>query len=217
MPCRGCGKNSGRAVGEIGEALPVAEEASRFRGSAPIGGHDSDRKSVGTTVGNRRPLRKGCKRCGEVRNLPARASPCQLPLSKGTEGTGVRMSLLRCPKFLRCLTADAGNFDRGHSLTSLLLPLAALGSLPTASVRTGLAMTGFLQGVRCKAGRVVREADPYGSATRGAMGGRPQGSPLRRGYKECDAVRNPPFLRPFKIIFSSLLLSMQRMCFSGHR
>ena len=51
----GCGK---RAVGEIGEALPVAEEASRFRGSAPIGGHDSDRKSVGTTVGNRRPLRK---------------------------------------------------------------------------------------------------------------------------------------------------------------
>ena len=63
MPCRGCGKNSGRAVGEIGEALPVADEASRFRGSAPIGGHDSDRESVGTTVGNRRPLRKRNKRC----------------------------------------------------------------------------------------------------------------------------------------------------------
>ena len=46
--------------------------------------------------------------------------------------TGVlRMSLLRCPKFLRCLTADAGNFDRGHSLTSLPLPPAALSSLPT--------------------------------------------------------------------------------------
>ena len=59
------------------------------------------------------------------------------------------MSLLRCPKFLRCLTADAGNFDRGHSLTSLLLPLAALGSLPTASVRTGLAMTGFYKGAVC--------------------------------------------------------------------
>ena len=43
------------------------------------------------------------------------------------------MTLLRCPKFLRCLTADAGNFDRGHSLTSLLLPLAALSSLPTSS------------------------------------------------------------------------------------
>ena len=46
-----------RVVGEIGEALPVAEEARRFRGSAPIGGHDSGRESVGTTVGNRRPLR----------------------------------------------------------------------------------------------------------------------------------------------------------------
>ena len=53
-----CGE---RAVGEIGEAPPVAEEASRFRGSAPIGGYDSGRQSVGTTVGNRRPLRVGCK------------------------------------------------------------------------------------------------------------------------------------------------------------
>ena len=43
------------------------------------------------------------------------------------------MVLLRCPKFLRCLTADAPNFDRGHSLISLLLPLAALDSLPTSS------------------------------------------------------------------------------------
>ena len=67
----------------------------------------------------------------------------QPPLGKGAGGTGVRMSLLRCPKFLRCLTADAGNFDRGHSLTSLLLPLAALGSLPTTSLRTGLAMTHY--------------------------------------------------------------------------
>ena len=45
------------------------------------------------------------------------------------------MILLRCPKFLRCLTADAGNFDRGHSLTSLPLPLAALSSLPTSARR----------------------------------------------------------------------------------
>ena len=43
------------------------------------------------------------------------------------------MILLRCPKFLRCLTADAGNFDRGHSLTSLPLPPAALSSLPTSA------------------------------------------------------------------------------------
>ena len=47
-----------RGVGEIGEAPPVAGEANRFRGSAPIGGHDSGWKSVGTTVGNRRLLRK---------------------------------------------------------------------------------------------------------------------------------------------------------------
>ena len=80
-----CGR---RAVGEIGEALPVADEASRFRGSAPIGGHDSDRKSVGTTVGNRRPLRKRYKGCGEVWNPPVTASLCQPPLGKGAEGTG---------------------------------------------------------------------------------------------------------------------------------
>ena len=70
------------------------------------------------------------------------------------------MFLLRCPKFLRCLTADAGNFDRGHSLTSLPLPLAALGSLPTGAVRPRKDR-GALHGVRGKAGRVVREADPY--------------------------------------------------------
>ena len=45
------------------------------------------------------------------------------------------MSLLRCPKFPRCLTGDAGNFDRGHSLTLLPLPPAALGSLPTGAMR----------------------------------------------------------------------------------
>ena len=40
-----------RAGGEIGEAPPVADEARRFRGSAPIGGHNSGRESAGTTVG----------------------------------------------------------------------------------------------------------------------------------------------------------------------
>ena len=35
------------------------------------------------------------------------------------------------------------------------------GRIATASLRTGLAMTGGLHGVRYKAGRVVREADPY--------------------------------------------------------
>ena len=52
----------GRVVGEIAEAPPVAEEARRFRGSAPIGGCDSRRESDGTTAGNRRPLRGQCVR-----------------------------------------------------------------------------------------------------------------------------------------------------------
>ena len=43
------------AGGEIAEAPPAAEKARRFRGSAPIGGHDSGRESVGTTVGKRAP------------------------------------------------------------------------------------------------------------------------------------------------------------------
>ncbi len=51
-------------------------------------------------------------------------------------------TLLRCPKFLRCLTADAGNFDRGHSFAALHPPLAARGSLPTG----GGASLEFLEG-----------------------------------------------------------------------
>ena len=35
---------------EIADAPPVAEEARRFRGNAPIGGHDSGRESAGMTV-----------------------------------------------------------------------------------------------------------------------------------------------------------------------
>ena len=66
---------------------------------------------------------------------PSHGFAVPAPFRQGAKGTGVRMSLLRCPKFLRCLTAAAGNFDRGHSLTSLPLPLAALGSLPTGALR----------------------------------------------------------------------------------
>ena len=36
--------------GESAEALPVADEARRFRGSAPIGGRVSVRQSAGATV-----------------------------------------------------------------------------------------------------------------------------------------------------------------------
>ena len=34
--------------------------------------------------------------------------------------------------------------------------------------------------------RAVGDAGPYESVTRGAMGGRPQGSPLRKRYKRCN-------------------------------
>ena len=84
------------------------------------------------------------------------------------------MTLLRCPKFLRCLTADAGNFDRGHSLTSLLLPLAALGSLPT-SARQVFSAPGRAHGPcptrRCVigGGRTESSAPTNRSVGRGAL------------------------------------------------
>ena len=95
--------------------------------------------------------------------------------------------------------------------------------IATASVRTGLAMTWYLQGVQCAAGhmgptpqlsilqgrarvpcrecgknsgRAVEDAGPYGSATRGAMGGRPQGSPLRKGlYGGLKTKSSPAFAK----------------------
>ena len=53
----------------------------------------------------------------------------------------------------------------------------------------------FLQGVRCKSGRSDRGVRPYGSVTRGAMGGRPQGSPLRSAAMNVWAGYRP--LRKF--------------------
>ena len=63
-----------RAGGEIGEAPPVADAARRFRGSAPIGGHDSGRQSVGTTVGKRTPPLRSVTR-GMVGWVTARVAP----------------------------------------------------------------------------------------------------------------------------------------------
>ena len=42
-----------------------------------------------------------------------------------------------------------------------------------------------LPGVREKPGRADVGIGPYGGVTRGAMGGRPQGSPLRKRYRRC--------------------------------
>ena len=114
------------------------------------------------------PLRKGCKRCGEVKNPPVTASPCQPPLGKGPRGRGMRIA--------------------------------------TASLRTGLAMTWFLQEVRW-AGRCghrplrsVYRQDFVGGdahiAPRPLQGARKNGRgrtpPLRKGCKRCGEVKNPP-------------------------
>ena len=57
--CRSSSCTSCRSRREIAEAPPVADAARRFRGSAPIGGHDSGRESAGTTVGqSQRPRSK---------------------------------------------------------------------------------------------------------------------------------------------------------------
>ena len=71
------------------------------------------------------------------------------------------MILLQCPKFLRCLTADAGNFDHGHSLTSLPLPLAALSSLPTSARRTHYLQCVIVKPVRTLA-VAIRTPRPLG-------------------------------------------------------
>ena len=52
--CRSSSYTSCRCRREIGEAPPVADAARRFRGSAPIGRHDSAGESAGTTVLPRR-------------------------------------------------------------------------------------------------------------------------------------------------------------------
>ena len=49
-------------------------------------------------------------------------------------------------------------------------------------------------------GRADAGIGPYGSITRGAMGGRPQGSPLRKRNKKCGGERNPPVgFVPFRL------------------
>ena len=45
---------------------------------------------------------------------------------------------------------------------------------------------------RSAVGRADVGIGPYGSITRGAMGGRPQGPPLRKRNKKCGGERNPP-------------------------
>ena len=159
-----------------GGALPLpraGKSAKRRRWRMQRAGFEEVPRLADTTVaGNRlarrwarepRPYGSVYKECDAVRNPPVTASPCQPPLGKGAMGTGVRIA--------------------------------------TASVRTGLAMTLVFHGGAVCGGaygprptrvfailRADRGVRPYGSATRGAMGGRPQGSPLRKRYKKCGGA-----------------------------
>ena len=67
-------------------------------------------------------------------------------------------------------------------------------------MRTGFAMTAFLQGVRYKTGRVVREADPYGCVTRGAVRRRGEGTPPYERLQEVrwvgEGLSCPPSCQP---------------------
>ena len=69
--------------------------------------------------------------------------------------------------------------------TEASAPTEALQEAQWAGDRKGRPYGGGTRGA-------VRRADvgigPYGSVARGAMGGRPQGSPLRRGYKRYGGV-----------------------------
>ena len=87
---------------------------------------------------------------------------------------------------------------RGYGGTGVRGDGGTGGRIATASVRTGFAMTHYkecgragrrgrrplrgVQGVRWAGDRKGR---PYGRVAWGAVGGRPQGSPLRKGYMGC--------------------------------
>ena len=131
------------------------------------------------------------------KNPPVTALPCQPPLGKGADGTGERIATASdrsrrnsrvIPRPVRRLVVGIRNTPAQRTRRT---------DCHTSDIGHWFAMTHYKKCI----GRADVGIGPYGSATRGAMGGRPQGSPLRRGYKECGGVRNPPVLRPFKIIF----------------
>ena len=82
----------------------------------------------------------------------------------------------------RVLGKWCGARPGGGGVTSSAVCGGTHGSRPTAEHFVGQGPRA-LPWVRCKSGRGDVGIGPYGSATRGAMSGRPQGSPLRKGYK----------------------------------
>ena len=100
------------------------------------------------------------------------------------------------------MTPHKGVRHKPGGRTEASAPTDGLLVVPCAAGHMGPALQGIfvgqgpcaLPGVRRKPGRADVGIGPYGSATRGAMGGRPQGSPLRKRYKGCGeagGVRAP--------------------------
>ena len=99
------------------------------------------------------PLRKRYKRCGEVKNPPVTALPCQPPLGKGTKGTGDADCHSQCAHWLR---NDRG-FYKGCGGESA-------GGQRRPPLRRAYKECGK---------RAVGDAGPYESATRSSVNGPP--------------------------------------------
>ena len=92
-------------------------------GIGPYGGGYKGYSKTGRR--GRRPLRKRNKKCNGERNPPVTASPCQPPLGKGAEGTGVRIATgalrPRNDRFLHgvriATTSDIGHWFRNDRVT----------------------------------------------------------------------------------------------------
>ena len=163
-------------------------------------------------------LQGGAGESGIPQSRLRRARP---PLGKGAEGTGVRIAtasvrtgfaMTHC---MKCGTSLGGR-PQGSPLQSVTR--SAMGgpmwaSAPTKMLQVVRGKAGRRGYKRCgKTGRRGNqfassatggaspisppaggvEPRPYGSATRGAMGGRPRGSPLRTATRGAMRKKNPP-------------------------
>ena len=104
----------------------MADEASRFRGSAPIGGHDSARQSVGTTVGKRAPpLRKRNKNYGEVGRRGRR--PLQSSIGEWCVGADIGIGSLTA-LLVMCHCETSSQTGRGNPYPRPKAPLPKGGA-----------------------------------------------------------------------------------------
>ena len=159
------------------------------------------------------PLRMGCRGGRPCPPGPDNATPCRAgPVCPAVGAGKIRFGPSRTPAPTKRFVGEGLCPSRGRPQGS---PLRKRNKRRDERATARVAPTKAQQEVQWAGDRKGR---PYESATRGVMGGRPQGSPLRKrykrrderatarvapteGYKKCGGVRNPPFLRPFKIIF----------------